>query len=332
MKKHLVKNIGVTIAVTSMMATLLVGCGSSATTTQNSSNKNSNQQSGTSSKKLKIGFSVYGLKAEFANLLKNSMEKEAKAKGVDLLVMDGNYSANTAISQLQNLATEKVNAIIVDPIDANALNNTVNQIVDQGIPVIGVNAKMTAQKLTSYVGSPDVKAGEMEAEQMAKALNGKGNIVILDGPIGQSAQIERKQGIFNVLKKYPEIHVLAEKTANWSRAEGLTLMENWLQAFSGKINGVIGENDEMALGAEKALQEKNLKLPVVGVDGVKDALTAVKDGKQIASIYQNAIAQGKKSLDVAVEAAQGKKIDKNYDIPFELVTKDNVDKYLNGTN
>jgi inositol transport system substrate-binding protein len=168
----------------------------------------------------------------------------------------------------------------------------------------------------------------MEAEELAKALNGKGNIVILDGPIGQSAQIERKEGIFNVLKKYPDIKVLAEKTANWSRAEGLSLMENWLQAYSGKINGVIGENDEMALGALKALQEKKIKIPVVGVDGVKDAVSAVKSGDMTATVYQNAIAQGKKSLDVAVEAAQGKQVEKVYDIPFELVTKENADKYL----
>ena len=117
--------------------------------------------------------------------------------------------------------------------------------------------------------------------------------MILEGPIGQSAQIERRKGNKNVLAKYKDVKVLEMKTANWSRAEALSLMENWLTAHSGKINGIIGQNDEMALGAIEAVKAKGIDpktIPTAGIDGVTDAVRAVKDGSMV-SVLQDAAAQ-----------------------------------------
>lgn len=318
------KKKSVAVVTSVALTAMLAACsGGGSQSTSGSASKDTSAK-----KNITVGFQVYGLKAQFASMLNTEMQKKAKELGVKLVTSDGNYDVSTAISQLQNFQTQQVNAIVVDPIDANALNATVNSVVTSGIPVIGVNAILKAEKLTSYVGSPDEIAGEMEAEQMAKALNGKGNIVEFEGPIGQSGQIERGKGIDNVLKKYPDIHIIEKRTANWSRDEAMSTMENWIQSHGKDINGVIGQNDEMALGALNALKEKGMKVPVVGVDGVKDALNAVKSGDMIASIFQNAIAQADQSLERAVDAANGKKLKKRYDVPFELVTKDNAQKYL----
>lgn len=144
--------------------------------------------------------------------------------------------------------------------------------------------------------------------------------------MGQSAQLERSEGINNILAKYPDIKVLAEKTANWSRSEAMTVMENWLQAFD-KIDAVVGENDEMALGARQAIEAKGLDIPTIGVDGITDALNAVEKGTLIASIFQDGAGQGSKALEVAVSAAKGNTVDKEYWIDFEPVTKDNVAEF-----
>jgi len=173
----------------------------------------------------------------------------------------------------------------------------------------------------------------MEMQFIADKIGGKGNIVILEGPIGQSAQIQRREGIHNILEKYPDIKVLAEKTANWSRAEGLALMENWLQSFEGQINAVVGQNDEMALGAIQALEGKGLtnrdEIPVIGVDGISDALQAVKDGRMNATVFQDAKGQGEMSIEVAVKYLNGEEVEKEYWIPFQLVTPENVDEFMN---
>lgn len=315
----------IALALVGGMMVFATACGSDA----NTASTNSKGNTGSKDDAITLGFQVYGLQGEYATNLTNAIKAKAKELGVKLVVMDGNYDVSTAISQLKNLESQKVKAIIIDPIDETALNDTVNQIVDAGTPVLGVNAFLTADKLSTYVGSPDVTAGESEAKQIVDAIGGKGNVVILEGPIGQTGQVGRHEGIHNIIDSNSDIKVLAEQTANWSRAEAMTIMENWIQTHGNKINAVIAQNDEMAIGALNALHAQGMdNVPVVGVDGVADALQAVKDGKMIATVFQNAKAQGDTVVEMAIKAAKGEPIEKKYEIPFELVKSDNVDQYI----
>ena len=299
----------------------LVGCADSEQANANADGENNED--------LTIGFAVWSLDIEFRTSLKEAMEEEAKKQGVELRVLDNKGSMDMAISQLQTLKSQNVDSIILLPGDSSALNATVNEIVDSGIPVIGVNAKLDAEKLSSYVGSPDVNAGELEAEQMVEALGGKGNVVIMTGEIGTSASLERLEGIMNVLEENEGINIIEEKTANWSRDEGLTLMENWIQIYGDEIDGVIAQNDEMALGASIALEAKGMKdVAIVGIDGIKNAIEAVEEESMYATVLQNGVKQGEEALKVAIEAAKGNEIESFYEIPFELITKDNVNDYL----
>ncbi|WNS78778.1 substrate-binding domain-containing protein [Domibacillus sp. DTU_2020_1001157_1_SI_ALB_TIR_016] len=303
---------GIALSIFATFSLLSAGCGADSSGAGSS-------DAGAEDKKLKIGFQASGLETEYIAKLADSMEKAAEEMNVDLTVMDGNYDLATNISQLETLKSQQVDAIVVNALDAEALNSTVNSIVDSGIPVIGVTASLTAEKLTSYVGSPDVTGGEMAAKEVVNALGGKGNIVIFEGPVGISAQIDRREGIYKVLDENSGIKVIAEKTANWSRSEAMSLMENWIQKYGDDIDGVIAQNDEMALGALNALKAKKIDIPVVGIDGIADAQKAVENGEMVATIFQNAEAQGEKAVEAAVKAAKGEKVEKLYDVPFELI-------------
>jgi len=336
-KRFSVKILAAVVVFVMLFSVSLIGCGSTSQAPAKTEEKKTEEPKSSETpkeenkdKELRIGVTHYGLKNEFTMLISSAQKKKAEELGVDLEIFDGNYDVNTQLGHFENMIAQKFDAIIFSPVDIDAMAVAVDKAAAAGVPVFGVNTRVKSDKLTSYIGSNDVNAGEIEMTWMAEKLGGKGNIVILEGPIGSSAQVQRKEGIHNILAKYPDIKVLSEKTANWSRAEGLTLMENWLQAFAGKIDGVVGQNDEMALGAIKALEGKGLKdkIPVVGVDAISDALKSLKEGKLNATVFQDAQGQGAMSVDVAVKFLKGEKIEKEYWIPFELVTPDKADEYI----
>ncbi|OLP46463.1 substrate-binding domain-containing protein [Rhizobium oryziradicis] len=302
-------------------------------------------------KKLKIGAAPYGLNAEFMQIWSAALKQHPAVKSgeVELTIFDGRYDALVQQEQFNTMITQKYDAIIFAPIDIEAGATAVQAAHDAGIPVIGSNTRVNSDLLSAYVGSDDTISGYMEAKTVLDKIGCKGNVVILEGPIGQSAQISRLQGNKKALAECPNVKVLADQTANWSRAEAQTLMENWLTAYPGQINGVIGQNDEMALGAIEAIKSAKLKVgdfAIAGIDGITDALHAVKNGT-MTSILQDARAQAQGALDLAIFKAKkgnykpqsniwaqypampfndGK--DKNYNVPWTPVTKDNVDKLL----
>ena len=160
---------------------------------------------------------------------------------------------------------------------------------------------------------------------MADELGGKGNIVVILGPTSHSAQLDRSQGIEEVLANYPDIKIVAEQTANWDRAEAMTLMENWLQ-MGDQIDGVVAQNDEMAIGALKAIQAAGMEdsIKVVGIDAIADALALVKSEEMIGTVYQDAVGQGAGAVEAAVKAVKGEAVEKETLIPYVLITKENV--------
>lgn len=299
-------------------------------------------------KPVKVGAAVYGLKGEFVKVWTQWLQQHPAVKSgeVKLTIFDGRYDLNVQNDQFDTMIVQKYDAIIFIPIDLKGAAGAVARAHAAGIPVIGSNGRVESPLLTSYIGSDDIVAGEMEAVSVFERMGGKGNVVVLEGPIGQSGQVERRKGIEKALAKYPDIKVLEWKTANWSRAEGIALMENWLTAYPGKINGIIGENDEMALGALLAVKMAGLKVadfPTAGIDGVADAITAVENNEMV-SILQDAKTQAHGALDVALRAVKGPGYkpqsdiwayygdkmpwndgtDRYYNVPWTVVTKENA--------
>ena len=303
-------------------------------------------------KTYKIGAAVYGLKAEFMQLWTNSIRAHPAVRGgqAAITVFDGQYDALTQSNQFDTMITQRFDAIIFVPIDAAAGADAVSKARAANIPVIGSNTRVVGDGLTAFIGSDDVKAGAMEAEAVIKAMGGKGNVVVIEGPIGQSAQIDRGRGNQQVLDANPDVKVLQRRTANWSRAEAQSLMENWLTAYRGQIQGVIGQNDEMALGALQAIKAAGLdpkRMPLAGIDGVSDAVLAVKAG-EMASILQDSNAQAQGALDIAMRRLVGEGYKpaseawkeyeaqmpwnggtaRDYNVPWTPVTAGNADAVL----
>lgn len=301
---------------------------------------------------VKIGAAVYGLQGEFMQLWTRAAEMHPAVKSgdVELTVFDGRYDALVQDNQFDTMVTRQFDAILFVPIDANACVSAVAKAAEAQIPVVGSNTRCNTDMLASFVGSDDVKAGEMVATAVLEKIGNKGNVVVIEGPIGQSAQIDRLQGIKNVLENNKDVNVLEMRTANWSRAEALALMENWLTAHRGQIDGVIAENDEMALGAIEAIKAAGLNVDdfaIAGVDGITDALNAVKSG-EMESVLQDAEAQAQGALDVALRRVKGEDYQPSseiwkayesgmpwnsgeealYNVPWTPVTTDNVDTLL----
>lgn len=301
---------------------------------------------------IRIGAAVYGLQAEYMQLWTTALQRHpAVVSGqVELTVFDGRYDASVQQAQFETMVTQQFDGIIFVPIDIEAGAAAVAVAAAAGIPVVGSNTRVNSDELTSYIGSDDVLGGYEQAVGVFELLGGEGNIVILEGPLGQSAQIERREGNLRALEEYPGINMLAMQPANWSRAEALARVENWLTTYPGQIDGIVGQNDEMALGAIEALKSAGIDpatIPTSGIDGVTDAMLAVKAGEHNISILQDAKAQAEGALDIVLARIIGESYEplgelwtrypemewtggmlEEYNVPWTPITLDNVDALL----
>ncbi|MEH7745317.1 substrate-binding domain-containing protein [Neobacillus drentensis] len=312
------KKVKVCAAVLIMILGILSGC----------SGKAEEKTNGTEKGKIKIGVLYQNLQNEYIVGLQDSIRKYAKSSGIELIESDGEGKAENQISQVENLINQQVDAIILNPADKDGSAGVVEKAAAAKIPLITVLAVVSnEEKATAHVGSDDVEAGKIEMKHVVELLGGKGTIAIIHGPNGNSAEVNRTEGNKEILKDSPNIKVAAEQTANWSREEALALTENWLQ--SQMLDAIVAQNDEMALGAIKALSAagKLNETKVIGIDAIPDALNSIQSGELTATVFQDVDAQGKMAVDVAFKAAKGEKVEKNNMIPFQLVTKDNLDKF-----
>ncbi|MFG2946481.1 ABC transporter permease/substrate-binding protein [Streptomyces adustus] len=272
----------------------------------------------------KVGLSLSTLNNPFFVQIRSGAQAEAKALGVKLTVTDAQNDASQQANQLQNFTSSGFSAIIVNPVDSDAASNSVKAAGKAKIPVVAVDRGVNKASVDTLVASDNVAGGELSAKTLAEKLGGKGKIVILQGQAGTSAARERAAGFAKGLKAYPGITVVAQQPADFDRTKGLDVMSNLLQAHP-DVQGVIAANDEMALGAIKALGSKaGTSVQVMGFDGTPDGLNAVKNGTLYASVAQQPSQLGKIAVDNALKAVQGKKVADTVKVPVKVVTKQNV--------
>jgi len=277
---------------------------------------------------VRIGVTVYDM-SSFITQGQEGMKAYAAANNIELLWNSANNDVATQASQVDQLVNQGVKAIVIVPVQADSLSPQLAAAKTAGVPVIAVNTTLSnATAITSSVLPDDVAAGAQEMEMMANKLGGKGNIVILQGPLASSPELDRTKGIKSVLKKYPNIKVLAMDTANWKRDEAVNKIKNWISSFGGNLNGVVAENDDMGLGAVQAMKEAGIKLPVVGIDGIQDGLAAVKSGDFIGSSLQHGRVELAAGLAVALKVARGDSVEKSYTYVMPPVTPENVDTFM----
>ncbi|MEV1169287.1 substrate-binding domain-containing protein [Nonomuraea sp. NPDC049784] len=286
-----------------------------------------NQDGGAKGGSLRVGISVYDM-SSFITAGKAGIDAYAKANNIEVLWNSANLDVSTQANQVDQFINAGVDAIMVVPVQADSLGPQVTAAKAKKIPFLAVNAGLDSKELAGTVLPDDVKAGEQEMQMMADKLGGKGNIVVLQGPLGQSGELDRTKGIQNVLAKNPDIKILAKDTANWKRDEAVNKMKNWLSSFGGQINGIVAENDDMGLGALQATREAGVKIPIVGVDGIEDGLNAVKSGDFIGTNLQHGTVELSTGLAVAAKIARGENVNKNPVYLMPKVTPDNVDTYM----
>ncbi|MCD7445333.1 substrate-binding domain-containing protein [Streptomyces lincolnensis] len=272
----------------------------------------------------RVGLAISTLNNPFYVSLRAGAQAEAKKLGVDLTVTDAQNDASQQANQLQNFTSSGLDVIIVNAVDSDAVSPAAKAVNKTGTPLIAVDRSVNNADSASFVASDNVTGGKLAAKELAEKLGGRGKIAILQGMAGTSASRERGAGFAEGLKAYPGIQVVARQPADWDRTKGLDVMTNLMQAHP-DIDGVFAENDEMALGAIKALGAKAGKsVQVIGFDGTADGLTAVKAGTLYASVAQQPTELGRIAVRNAVEVADDEKVAKSVMVPVKVVTKENV--------
>jgi inositol transport system substrate-binding protein len=234
---------------------------------------------------------------------------------------------------VNNLIANGAKALVVVPVNTSAMGPITKACQDANVPLVYVNRNPfgTSNPPANifYVGSQEIVAGTLQMEAMGKALNGEGGVAILVGKLDNEGAILRTQGNKDTIAaKFPNIKVLAEEAGDWQRDQGLSKTENWITAFGNNLNGILANNDEMALGAvEAAKAAGRTDIVVMGVDAIPDALAAVGDGSLAATVLQDSVGQGAGAAEAAFKALNGQSQDPINWVPFVLVDKSNLSQF-----
>jgi len=284
-------------------------------------------------KKLKMGVTIEKYDDVFMRYCLDQLSDEATKNNIDVLAADGKGDASEQIAEVENFITQGVDAILIHVVDQTVAPQVTKLCLAANIPVVYFNRRPPDAQLVDgkavAIASPEETAGNLEAEFVAKKLGGKGNVAILMGNMGTAPQIGRTKGTKDVIAKYPGMKVVREQTANFQRAEAVTVVENWL-AGGTKIDAIIANNDEMALGAVLVLEEKKMKDTVVvtGVDATSDALKFIADKRLDMTVFQNGSAQSRGAVQIALKILNKQKVPLFTTVPFEPVNFGNYQKYM----
>ncbi|KKI88425.1 ribose ABC transporter ATP-binding protein [Bacillus sp. SA1-12] len=311
------------VLILSAVIALMSACSSASETTTGSSGQEN------SDAKLKIGLTVGTLANPFFVAMGKGVEEAGKELGAEVLVESAEYDLAKQTSHIENFITKKVDVILLNAVDTKGIAAAVQQAKDAGIPVIAVDTNAEGG-VDATVTSDNYQAGKLAGEYVVEQLNGKGNIVIIDGP-PVSAVTDRIQGFEDVIKE-SGIKVVAKQNGEGNREKALSVMESILQANpSGAIDAVFAINDPEAIGVEIASEQAGRKdeFFIVGVDGAPEATEAMaKEGSSImATSAQSPSEMVKKAVEIGMKVKKGEEVEELIKVPVELVTQDTLNSY-----
>lgn len=266
--------------------------------------------------KLKVGVSLSTLNNPFFVSIREGVEEAAKDKDVETVITDAQNDSSSQNNQVEDLITQKVDLIIINPVDSTAISSSVKKANEANIPVICVDRSSDEGEIVSFISSNNIEGGKLAGEFILEKAGKDAKVIQLEGIPGASSTHERGEGFKKATDK--KIDLVASQTANFDRAEGMTVMENLLQAQP-DVKAVFCQNDEMALGASEAIKASGKDIVLVGFDGNEDAINAVKEGTMTATVAQKPKEMGKIALETAVKYLKGEKVEEKVDSPLELV-------------
>jgi len=266
-----------------------------------------------------IGVSISTLNNPFFVELRDGIKEEAEEYGYDVTVLDAQDDTAAQLDHIDDLIAKKVDIIIINPVDSDAIATAVEAANDAGIPVITVDRSANGGEVVTHIASDNVAGGKMAGEYLLELVGKDAKVVELQGVPGASATIDRGKGFHSAVDG--KLSVVSSVTANFNRSEGLSVMEDLLEAHP-SITGVFAHNDEMALGAIQALKAANrTDVIVVGFDATDDAKTAVTDGTMAATVAQQPKLMGTLSIEYAKKILDDKEVDESIPVDLTLVKK-----------
>jgi ribose transport system substrate-binding protein len=306
--KSLRKLLSVTLSVV-LTGVIFAGCSTTKTPTPSATKENK-----------KIGMVLSTLDNPFFVSIKTGAEKKAKELGYELVVANSANDSTKERSAVDDLVQQGIGILIINPVDSAAVGNAIAVANDKKIPVITVDRSAATGSVICHIASDNVAGGKLAADFILEKLGGKGNIVELQGIPGASATNDRGKGFHLGVDGKAGVKVVVSQAADFDRQKGLTVMENIIQSTP-SFDAVFSHNDEMALGAVKALKAANKKIIVVGFDGSEDAKKAIDSGDMAATVAQQPELMGTMAIENAIKALKGETLPKSIPVDLTLVKK-----------
>lgn len=288
-----------------------------------------------------VGVSMAKFDDNFLTVLRNGIQAQADAAGLSVQIEDAQDDVAKQLDQINNFIASGVDAIIVNPVDTSATQAMTDAAASAGVPLVYVNRQPinvdTLPDNQAFVASNEVDSSSQgfveQCNQWAAAGKTEVSVYVMQGQLSNQAAVQRTQNYYDVMeagKCAVKVNIIDQQTANWSRDEAQNLMTNWLSTGAA-FDGVLANNDEMAIGAIQAMKAAGIDMGSViisGVDATQDALASMQAGELDITVFQNAAAQGGGALEAAVKLAAGEAVDQKVYVPFELVTPANIGDYL----
>jgi len=278
----------------------------------------------------KLGLAVANLQANFFNQIKQSVEAYAGEKGIEVITVDAKGDSATQVSQVQDLLTQDIDALIYIPAGAAAATVPTRLARAEGIPVVNVDRNADGEPGDTFIASDSVTSAYNVCKHIFEQAGGKGEMIIVHGQKGTTPEVDRTKGCGQALEETPGVKVVAEQWSQiWSQDEGFQLTQNMLQAHP-DTTIVWGQADALALGAAQAVKVANLpqQIWVAGFDGDTAALVALKDGVFDVTATQQTQYMGRLAVDSAIALVAGEEVPKEQLLEATLTTTDNVEEFI----
>ncbi len=251
--------------------------------------------------------------------MKDGAEAKAEELGYNLIVLDSQNDPSKELSNVEDLTVRGVKAILINPTDSDAVSNAIRMVNRSDIPVLTLDRGASRGDVVSHIASDNVAGGEMAGHFIVEKVGEQARVIQLEGIAGTSAARERGEGFMNVVKS-SQMDLLASQPADFDRTKGLNVMENLLAA-NPDAQAVFAQNDEMALGALRAVQASGKEVMIVGFDGTDDGIAAVKRGDMAATIAQQPELIGALGVETADKVLKGEAVDKYIPVPLKVITQ-----------
>lgn len=278
----------------------------------------------------KVGLAVANLQANFFNQIKQSVEAYGQEKGIEIITVDARGDSATQVSQVQDLLTQDIDALIYIPAGAAAATVPARLARAEGVPVINIDRNPAGAPGDTFITTNSVSSAYDVCKHIIEKAGGKGNMLMIHGQKGTTPEIERTEGCYNAISEYKGVKVVGEQWSNmWSQDEGFQITQNLLQAYP-DVSIIFAQADGLALGAAQAIKVSDMQhtIYVGGFDGDTAALEAIRDGVFDVTATQQTQLMGRLAIDSAIQLVNGVDISKENRLEATLTTQDNVQAFI----